>query len=219
MALRDLAREGVRELVVRLGDAGSEIDVCRAVELEAGLLRAEYVMLASMMRDDYELGIARAGELTARGRRLRDMVRVRVHEHEADGEGRVYMRTLVDLHGLRAPITLHFHYTCASDKRRSAWAVTFFVAVSHSHGPALKLIVLRVKARQSYPCPDGTDSKRVLVSDARLQRLGRDMKLGLQPAEVLQLLLAFDFFDEEWDVANAVIEALAGRGRKRPKKG
>lgn len=209
MALSAVARERVRDLVAELGDAGSAIDVCRAIEHESGLLRAELAMLACVARDDYELGFSRQGDLTPRGRRLKAMIQVRVHEHEADGDGRVHMRSVVDLNGLSVPVALRFHYACVPDKKRgAAWNIVYFVAVSYSHGPARKLVVLRVKARQSYPCPSGSDDKRVFISGARLERLGRVLRLGLQPPEVLQLLLAFDHFDEEWDVANVVLEAM-----------
>jgi hypothetical protein len=59
-------------------------------------------------------------------------------------------------------------------------------------------------APQCYPSPDGSDDKRVFVSGARLEKLTKVLRLGLQPPEVLQLLLAFDLFDEEWDVANTI---------------
>jgi hypothetical protein len=206
--LRDQVRSGLQELVSRLREAGTEVEVCRCVELEAILLRAEHAMIASLVRDDFDLGLASLGELSKLGRRLEQMLRVRVAEQEVDGEGSVRMLTVVELQGLRQPVTLRFHYSCAPDKKRRSWSVIYFVTVSYSHGPARKLIVLRAKARECFPAADGSDDKRVLISGARLQRLARVLRLGLSPEAVLQLLLSFDLFDEEWDVANTVLDAM-----------
>lgn len=209
VALRDVARERVAALVSDLAEYGSELDVCRAIELEAGLLRAEHAMRACMIRDDYELGLAKLGELTPKGQRLARMVKVRAYEHAADGEGRVRIHTVVDLVGLREPVALYFTYICAPNKKcNQSWNILFVISVSYSHGPARKLVVLRVKARQCFPCPDGSDDKRVFISGARLERLGRVIRLGLQSQEVLQLLIAFDHFDEEWDCANIIMDAV-----------
>jgi hypothetical protein len=210
MALQTRVREGVDELVAQLGDAGTGVEICRAIELEANLRRAQYAMVACMARDDFSLGLAEHGELTARGRRLKTMLNVRVHEHEVDGEGRARIYTVVDVADLRQPVALQFSYTCAPAKEgQTTWNVIYFVSVSYSHGPARKLLVLRVRnAPQCYPSPDGSDKKRVFVSGARLEKLTKVLRLGLQPPEVLQLLLAFDLFDEEWDVANTILDAM-----------
>ncbi|KAJ1628988.1 hypothetical protein T492DRAFT_1014023 [Pavlovales sp. CCMP2436] len=205
--LSQAARSGVRELVARMGEEGTELEICRAVETEAQLLRAEHAMVAAMARDDLELGLGKFGVLTARGRRLRDMVRVRVHEDQESGDGKTHRRVIVDLEGLRVPVALHFQFSCSPDPKRKSWSVIYFVALAVSHGPARKLVVMRVKARQCYPCPENSDDTRVVISGARLERLSRLLKLGLDPREVLMLVMAFDHFDEQWDVANVVLDA------------
>lgn len=214
LALRARVRDGVSALLAQLGDAATEVEICRAIELEAILQRARFAMVACMARDDFSLGLAEHGELTPRGKRLKSMLSVRVHEHEVDGDGRARIYTVVDVAGLRQPVALQFCYTCAPAKKpTSSWNVIYFVSVSYSHGPARKLVVLRVRnAPQCYPSPDGSDDKRVFVSGARLEKLSTVLRLGLQPPEVLQLLLAFDLFDEEWDVANTILDAMEGEG-------
>lgn len=212
-SLRERVRSGMEALVEQLRDDALEADVLRAIEAEAPLLRAEQAVRDAIRRDDFELGLCEAGELTPRGERLSALMRVRAFDSNIEPKGRSLIKASVDLVGLARRTSLHFSFRCTPQKRAGTasggWYVVYTINVSYDHGAPKRLMAVRIRAPDWVPSPDGSaEQKDVWVSEPRISRLGRMLKVGLNPIEALHFLLLFEYHDEEWDVVNAVLDAL-----------